>query len=210
MTRHSSGFDRKAQFLRQNAETRLREGTAPPASDLPLGKEALTLLYSMAVNPERSSDALKLLQELQVHQVELDLQREELENNELELNRELALYKALFELTPTLCLVATLEGCIIEGNAAATSLLNTPHGELVGRTLHDFLMSDSHESWSALLWKLQGGEQAASCELRVDQGTNEVVNLKLSANFLPKSYVLLFGVVIGEPVLDDARKHQQA
>lgn len=208
MTRHSSEFDRNAQFLRRDAENKLREGTTPPASDLPLGKETLTLLYSMAGSPERSSDALKLLQELQVHQVELDLQREELENNELEMSRELDLYKSLFELIPTVCLVATLEGRIVESNAAASGLLNTPHGDLVGRTLHDFLMPESYESWSALLWKLQVGEQTASCELRVHQGTNESAILKLSASFLPESNVLLFGVVIGEPVLNDSGKQQ--
>lgn len=208
MTRHSSEPDRKTLFLRRDAENRLREGSAPPASDLPLGKEALTLLYSMAGSPERSSDALKLLQELQVHQVELDLQREELRNNELEMSYELALYKALFERTPAVCLVATMEGRIVEANVAAANLLNTVHGELAGRSLHDFLKPESHEIWNELLGKMQAGETAATCEVLVGKRDTEAVTVKLSGSFLPEGNVLLFGITTGGLILNDTSKHQ--
>lgn len=210
MTPHSNKSDSKALFLRRNAEDRLRAGFAPQTNGSPLDKDALARLYVMASDPERSSDALRLLQELQVHQVELDLQREELENNEREMSRELALYKALFELTPTVCLVVTMEGRIIEANPTAASLLNTRHGELLGRTLYDFLKRESHASWSELLCKLKAGEQAASCEVLIGTGGNDSVTLTLSGSFLPEGDVLFFGVVNPEPVSHDFSKHQRA
>lgn len=211
MTRRSNESDSNAQFLRRNAEARLKAGSAPPTSGSPLDKDALARLYAMASDPQRSSDALRLLQELQVHQVELDLQREELENNEREMSRELGMYKALFELTPTVCLVVTMEGRIIEANPAAASLLNTRHGDLMGRTLNDFLKQESEASWSELLGKLKAGQQAAACEVLVSTGSdNKAVTLLLSGSFLPEGEVLLLGVVSREPVLHDASKHQQA
>jgi PAS domain S-box-containing protein len=208
MTRHSNESDRKSLFLRRDAENRLREGSAPPTSGSPLDKDALARLYVMASDPKRSSDALRLLQELQVHQVELDLQREELENAERETNRELTLYRALFELMPCVCLVATTEGRIVEGNPAAASLLRTRRSELLGRSLHDFVKQESHTSWSELLEQLKAGEQAVSCEVVIGTRGNEAITLGLSGSFLPEGDVLLFGVVNPEPVLNDLSKQQ--
>lgn len=192
---HHYESDRKALILRRNAENRLRTGSAPLSGGAPLNKDALSLLYSMARDPKRSSEALGLLQELQVHQVELDLQREELENSEREMSSELTLHRALFELTPAVCLVLTKEGRIIEANPAATRLLDTGHGELMGQMLNEFLKQDSRESWSELLGKLEAGEQAANCEVLVDTSGNETVTLELTGHFLPEAGVLLFGVV---------------
>lgn len=210
MSHLANTFDNKALLLRRDAENRLRSGSAHPSNGLPLDKEALVLLYAMASDPERSSDALRLLQELQVHQVEIDLQREELENNEREMGRELTLYKALFELTPTVCLVVTKEGRIIEANPAAVSLLNTRYGELAGQTLHDFLQPESHGFWTELLAKLQAGEQVASGEVLVGAGANKVVPMMLTGSFLPEGEVLIFGVLNREPVLHDSSKQQRA
>ncbi len=187
--------DRKALILRRNAENRLRMGSAPVLGGAPLNKDALSLLYSMARDPKRSSEALGLLQELQVHQVELDLQREELENSEREMRYELTLHRALFELTPVVSLVLTREGRIIEANPAAAWLLRTRHGEMLGQMLNDFLKQESRAPWSELLGKLEAGEQAASCEVLVDAGSNKAVTLELSGHFLPETGVLLFGVV---------------
>lgn len=209
MTRDSTESDRKAQLLRRDAEDRLSTGTVPPPGGSPLDKEALSRLYAMASDPERSSDALRLLQELQVHQVELDLQREELGNSEREMSRELSLYKALFELTPTLSLVVTLGGRIVEANQAAASLLDTGHDDLLGRALQDFLKQESHASWHELLRKLGAGEQTASCEMLVNRDGKEVVTMTLSGSFLPVGDVLLFGVLSSGPGSNDFSKHQQ-
>ena len=192
---HHYESDRKALILRRNAENRLKTGSAPVSGGAPLNKDALSLLYSMASDPKRSSEALGLLQELQVHQVELDLQREELENSEREMRYELALHRALFELTPVVSLVLTREGRIIEANPAATRLLSTRHGEMMGQMLNDFLKPESRASWSELLGKLEAGEKAASCEVLVDAGNDKTVTLELSGHFVPETGVLLFGVV---------------
>ena len=65
--------------LRQSAVERLVKGIAPATRGSSLGTEALTLLHGLASTPQTASDALKLLHELQVHQVELDLQHEQAE-----------------------------------------------------------------------------------------------------------------------------------
>ena len=206
MPRHSKKSEREALFLRRDAENRLKAGTAPPTRGLPVAEDALGLLFAMASDPGRSSGALRLLHELQVHQVEIDLQREALETNEREMSRELALYKALFELTPAALLVTTTEGRIIEDNPAAARLFNAGLGELEGRMLQDFLKLPSHAAWSALLWKLKAGDRAACCDVRVVSGANAGVALILSANLSPEGDLLMLTLEQREPVLHDPGK----
>lgn len=210
MSRYSNESDKKALFLRRDAEDKLRKGSAPAGGRIPLDKQALSLLYEMASDPARSSDALGLLHELQVHQVELDLQREELENNEREMNRELALYKALFALTPTICLVTTSESRILEANPAASGLLNTGHSELMGRSLYDFFQQGSHKSWNSLLRKLKAGEEAATCDVLLGADGYNAVAMRLSGSFLPEGDLLLLGVENNEPVLNDSSAIRRA
>jgi hypothetical protein len=79
--------------LRHQAETRIREGDAPQDTHRwSTGVEALTLLHDLASAPASAGDALKLLHELQVYQVELDLQYEQMELSQRELAEELHRY----------------------------------------------------------------------------------------------------------------------
>jgi hypothetical protein len=87
--------------LRQQAHHQLVAGVAPQSRGWGVSVEALTLLHRLASQPGSASDALKLLHELQVHQVELDLQQAQLEANERELNDELSRYRLLFEQAPS-------------------------------------------------------------------------------------------------------------
>lgn len=206
MRRHSIKSNWEALYLRRDAKNRLEAGTAPSSQSLPLDKDALSLLFAMASDPVRSSDAYRLLQELQVHQVEIDLQREELENNEREMSRELTLYTALFEVTPTASLVTTIDGRIIEANPAAASLFNTGHAELGGRPLHDFLRLQNPATWSGLLWKLKSGDSSVSCDVMVGNDENAALPQRLSANFLPEGDVLLMTLASRAPVLHDICK----
>ncbi len=86
--------------LRERAEARLKAGSAPPTRGWPTGVGTLQLLHELASTPESAVDALKLLHELQVHQVELDLQHEQIEITQRELAEDLARYQALYELAP--------------------------------------------------------------------------------------------------------------
>ena len=105
--------------LRRNAEERLEKGTAPFSRGLPAGTQALTLLHGLASTPETATDALKLLHELQVHQVELDLQHEQAEQECRQFAEDLANYTCLFDLAPFAYLSLDPEGLVIAANRIA-------------------------------------------------------------------------------------------
>ena len=128
--------------LRQSAEERLAKGTAPSTRGWPTGMQALTLLHGLASAPETASDALKLLHELQVHQVELDLQHEQNEQDRRQLTEDLADCSALFDLAPFAYLRLYPEGLVIAANRIAADWLAPETGkaeECAGRRIEDLL-----------------------------------------------------------------------
>jgi PAS domain-containing protein len=116
--------------LRLQAEKLLKEGTAPPTKGWPTGTNTLSLLYTLASSPASAKDALKLLHELQVHQVELDLQNEGVEAARRELAEDLARYKTLYDAAPAGYFNVDLAGHILEGNLAGAELLGLGPGDL--------------------------------------------------------------------------------
>ena len=159
--------------LRTHAETRIKEGTAPLSRWSTTGTQALSLLHRLASTPESAGDALKLLHELQVHQVELDLQREQIEENGRQLTEDLKSAAMLFELAPFAYLTLNPEGGLVAANRMARSWLAGPAGEpepWVGRPVADLLAPESRIAIQGLLAALrkEGGQQSCAVRCRAD------------------------------------------
>lgn len=130
--------------LRRNAEARLHQGAPASASKgWHTGVQALTLLHDLSSTPARAGDALKLLHELQVHQVELDLQQEQADEQRQRLSEALAYQKILFDALPCACLSLSPDGVIREANARAIEQLGLPAEHLPGRPLAELLTPES-------------------------------------------------------------------
>lgn len=156
--------------LRTVAETSLSERAAPPTRGWPVGTDALVLLYRLASQSDTASDALKLLHELQVHQVELDLLYAEIEEREAAMARDLQRYQTAFEFAPVAYLLVSGEGVIEEANRACAGLLDTDPAALVGQCLENLLTESSRAALGDLLQTLRAGEPVAVCEVERSDG----------------------------------------
>jgi PAS domain S-box-containing protein len=179
------------QKLRLDAERRLKEGRAPYARVSSVGTEALTLLYHLASNPESASDALKLLHELQVHQVELDLQHEQIVANEHEVAHALARYKVFYDSAPIGYFIVGLDGQVIECNRAGARLLKIEGEEVGGRPLVSFLADQSRPGFKGLLKALRDGGAGASCEVHSRAGDGASRPLRIAADLAPGGATVL-------------------
>lgn len=137
--------------LRADAESRLRSRSAPSSAGWTINTETLSLLYRLASDPDSGSDALKLLHELQTHQVELDLQHVQLMENDQELSARLAHYQCLYEEAPAGYLVLDRDGRILQSNQAATRLFGLDVGQLKGHFLASLLSPDNRQALKAML-----------------------------------------------------------
>jgi PAS domain-containing protein len=148
-------------LLRADAEIRLSSG-ALPSNDNSIGMQALELLFRLACSPTTAADGLKLLHELQVHQIEIDLQHAQLEAEAREAGQRLDHYKSLYELAPFGYLVIDTQGHISEANAAAAGLLGMDREKLAGLRFENVLAPVSRHLFGELRQQLLAGAARAS------------------------------------------------
>ena len=148
--------------LRTVAEDRLKSGTAPPTNGWPTNSQALALLHSLASDPARATDALKLLHELQVHQVELDLQNEQIEQERRLYAESLDAYIDLFEFAPCAYLTLDLEGRLLDASRVGAEWLGVPRDEWLRRPVGQFFAPESRLAIRDALGRLHAGSPSVT------------------------------------------------
>jgi PAS domain S-box-containing protein len=146
-----------AAQLRTVAEERLRTGTAPVTNGWRSGSQSLALLHGLASDPARAAEALKLLHELQVHQVELDLQHEQMEQERREYADSLETYIALFDGAPFAYLTMDFDGKLLEANRIGAQWLGVPRDEWPGSQIERFFAPESRQAMQDALGRLHKG-----------------------------------------------------
>jgi len=101
--------------LRRSAESRLND-TPQPASP-----------------PQAAVETLRLVHELQVHQIELELQNEELRTSRALREALLARYTELYDFAPVGYFTLARDGTILQTNLLGASLLGVERSNLQGR-----------------------------------------------------------------------------
>jgi PAS domain-containing protein len=86
-----------------------------------------------------SKDALALVHELQVHQIELEMQNEELRHSKLETENALMKYSDLYDFAPIGLFAFDARGLILEVNLAGAALLGTERRNLMNRHFRMFV-----------------------------------------------------------------------
>ena len=110
-------------------------------------------------------DALKLIHELQVHQIELELQNEELrlakEQSEIAINE----YSELFEFAPSGYFILSETGKIIELNLNGSQMLGKGRQYLKNSPFIFFVSDDTKKIFSDFLKKVFEGKTKEMCEI---------------------------------------------
>lgn len=178
--------------LRFRAEARLQSGTTPSTSHWSMGVDALRLLHRLSSNPDNAEDALKLLHELQVHQVEIDLQNEEIAANERALEEDLRRYQTLYDYAPVAYFIVSLEGVIVQGNHAAAGLLGVAQEDLAGQPIDTLVDPQGRPALSCLLKRVAHSGDRDCCLAQAGGGANGSRHLQISASVPPgREHILL-------------------
>ncbi len=136
-----------AQMLRERAEKLLVEKKK---------KEAAAL---------KEAEVNKLLHELQVHQIELEMQNEELrqayETAELALKK----YTMLFDLSPMGYFSLDAEGAIYDLNFTGADMLDERRFSLIGSNFKLFVSEESKPVFNNFFQKIYSSSTKESCEV---------------------------------------------
>ena len=117
--------------LRRLAEERLLESRSDFAED----------------GAEESANALALVHELQVHQIELEMQNEELKRARLEAEDALAKYSDLYDFAPIGLFTLDEQGQILESNLAGATFLGVERRNLSKKSFQRFIAPKDRPSF---------------------------------------------------------------
>jgi len=141
------------------------------AADLRRRAEALVEEDPRAVPTELKGLSLdkvrRMLHELQVHQIELEMQNEELRRSRAELQASHERYFDLFDLAPVGYFSLTEDARILEANLTGGELLGVTRSDLLDRPFTRFIFPDDQDGYYHHRRAVVNGGSPATCELRM-------------------------------------------
>jgi len=116
-----------------------------------------------------AEDTARLVHELQVHQIELEMQNEELRQARAQLCAHVAQYIDLFEFAPTGYLILDREGVIRQANLAVARLFGVARSRLLKRRFGLFVAEGDRRAFSDFLHRVFAGQARECCEVTLPQ-----------------------------------------
>jgi PAS domain S-box-containing protein len=114
-----------------------------------------------------SNEVQQLLHELQVHQIELEMQNEELRTIQGELNKARELYIDLYDLAPVGYCSLDAEDIILHANLTAATLLETTKDVLLKRSFSAFIFTEDQDIYYLFQKGMMEKRIADYCVLRM-------------------------------------------
>ena len=112
-------------------------------------------------------DTKKLLHELQVHQIELEMQNEELQNANETAEAALKKYTMLYDFAPMGYFTLDSDGSICDLNFTAAEMLGDKRFSLEGSNFKLFVSDDSKPVFNRFFDRVYSGNAKESCEVKL-------------------------------------------
>lgn len=130
--------------------------------------------------PEVStSDVQELIHELQLHQTELEMQNEELQDAYRQLGQSRDAYAELYDFAPVGYLTLDRDDIITEANYTAATLLGTERGNLVGCKFRRFVHPDFQPQWFQHRRALRSSGEKQTIELELQKADETPLTARL-------------------------------
>ena len=172
---------KRSDYLRKQAEKRLQKQSTDQSD----------------ISPEQ---ARRLFHELQVHQIELEMQNEELRRAQVELEISRTKYFDLFDLAPVGYLTLNEKGLIMEANLTASRLLGVERSSLVNHPLMRFILREDQDGYYLHRKRLFETGMPQMFELRMlrREGPPFCVRIEATAVQAGESGSLVYKVVMSD------------
>jgi PAS domain S-box-containing protein len=172
------------------------------AERIALGRETLL--------PERLAglslaESQQMLHELSVHQIELEMQNDELRRVHVELSSARALYFDLYDLAPVGYCTLNEQGLILHSNLTAATLLGVARGMLIKRSFPSFIVKADQDLYYLHRKQVIASGATQSCELRLLKNDGTTFWAHLTA-----TNALDAGAPVIRLVLNDVSKRKRA
>ena len=174
-----------ATELRHRAEARFKTRKAEPAV------------------PLTEADSARLFHELQVHQIELELQNEELHQARAEAEALAEQYSSIYEFSPVAYLILDEVGTIRKANLTAARQLGVERSRLLQQRFGAFVTKESSRTYGDFLHRVLAGDTAQYCEVEMMPITGQPIFVRMEGVRAPNE-------AQGRVVLVDITERRQA
>jgi len=119
--------------------------------------------------PVEEADIQRLVHELEVHQIELEMQNEQMVQQQKEMEVTLNTYADLYAFAPVGFFVITQDGTIRNANFTGTELLGEGLSDLIRRRFGVFVAAQSRTIFNAFLGKVFTSTKLETCEIALQK-----------------------------------------
>jgi PAS domain S-box-containing protein len=130
---------------------------------------------------ETEPEAQRFVHELQVHQIELEMQSEELWQSPAEAEAGLEHYTELYDFAPVGYLTLGRDGAISKVNLAGADLLGVEPARLVGRRFGVFVDEPDKACFKSFLGKVFASQAKEVCEVALLKEGKGPLNVQIAA-----------------------------
>ena len=133
-------------------------------------------------------NVLKIIHELDVHQIELEMQNHELATSKKQAESDADKYKKLYDFAPNGYITLSKQGEINHLNFEAANLLGKERSKLINNKFGFFITNESRKIFSAFLDAIEKNKTKETCEVEIENDNG-----------------LVYGYVTG--ILDENEEH---
>jgi PAS domain S-box-containing protein len=117
--------------------------------------------------PAPQSDPKRLIHELEVHQIELEMQNDELAQSRAQMEALLREYTDLYDFAPVGYFTLARDGEVHQVNLAGANLLGAERDALIKRRFGVFVSVESRPVFNAFIEKVFGSNRKEVCEVQL-------------------------------------------
>ena len=146
-----------------------------------------------ALSPEA---AQQLLHDLQVHQIELEMQNQELRRTQAELDTSRSHYFDFYDLAPVGYCTLSESGLILQANLKTTTMLGVAKKDLPSRTLSRFIFAEDQDHFYRLRQLAMASRDLQECEVRLVKQDGTQMWVRLQAQVIDGGGMQHLGLVL--------------
>lgn len=121
-----------------------------------------------------------LLHELQVHQIELEMQNEELKHANAQAENALSKYYALYDLAPVGYFTINEQGKILEVNQVGTDLLEVKKRFLLNNYFQNYIVEDCLPLYKTFIKQVAESTAKQNCEIKLVKKGNTQIDVHIT------------------------------
>ena len=146
-----------------------------------------------ALSPE---SAQQLLHDLQVHQIELEMQNQELRRTQAELDTSRSHHLDFYDLAPVGYCTLNESGLILQANLKTTTMLGVARKHLPSRTFSRFIFAEDQDHFFRLRQLAMASRDLQECEVRLVKQDGTQLWVRLHAQVIDGGGMQHLGLVL--------------